>query len=221
MIINKEKTKVMLFNNRKTYDFEPLLNLGSPQTLEVVDEIKLLGLIISSDLSWESNTSKMCQKAFTRMWMLRRLQGLGADQEDLLNTYKQQILSVIEFAVPVWAPGLTKIQANRIERVQKTAVRIILGDTYISYKKGLAKLKLQTLAQRREKLCVKFTTKATKHPRFNTWFCNNDSKKTHTRSKWNKYKSVLTRTRRYQKSPIPYLTEIANLLDWKFVYICY
>ena len=203
----------MLFNNRKSYDIQPLLTFGSTETLEVVEEIKLLGLVIRSDLSWKTNTSKMCQKAFSRIWMLRRLKGLGADQEDLLDTYKQQILSVIEFAAPVWTPGLTQCQANKIERVQKTAVRVILGDTYISYKRGLAKLKLSTLTERRQKLCVNFTKKAINHPRFKTWFCNNDAKKIHTRSKMSTYKSVQSRTRRYQKSPIPYLTEMANNLD--------
>lgn len=52
MVINKAKTKVIIFNTRKSLDFEPQLTLDSDDALEVVDEIKLLGLVVRSDLSW-------------------------------------------------------------------------------------------------------------------------------------------------------------------------
>ena len=160
--------------------FEPHLILDSEDALEVVDEIKLLGLVVRSDLSWSSNTNTMCQKVFSRMWILRRLKGLGADREALLDTYNQQILSIVEFAAPVWTPGLTQSQAHQIERVQKTAVRVILGDSYTSYKQGLALMKLEPIQQRRKRLCAKFTTKAISHPRFNTWFQTTEQKKKQT-----------------------------------------
>ena len=40
--------------------------------------------------------------------MLRRLKNLGAKEEELLDVYTKQIRSVLEMAVPVWEPGLTK-----------------------------------------------------------------------------------------------------------------
>lgn len=110
------------------------------------------------------------------MWILRRLKGLGADREALLDTYKQQILSIVEFAAPVWTPGLTRDQAHQIERVQKTVVQVILGDSYTTYKQGLVQMKLETLQHRRYKLCLKFTTKAISHPKFNSWFQTNEPK---------------------------------------------
>ena len=213
MVINKAKTKVIMFNTRKSLDFEPQLTLESHDTLEVVDEIKLLGLVIRSDLSWSSNTDKMCKKVFSRMWILRRLKGLGADTGALLDTYTQQILSIVEFAAPVWTPGLTQNQSYQIERVQKTAVRVILGDSYISYKQGLSQLKLQPLDQRRKKLCLKFTSKAISHPRFSSWFRSNEPAIKQTRRKPNKFRAVPSRTRRFEMSPIPHMTNIANTLQ--------
>ena len=103
----------------------------------VVDQVKLLGLTIRSDLNWKTNTKRMCQKGFSRMWILRRLESLGASRCDLLDTYRHQILSIMEYAAPVWTPGLTKVQADQIERVQRTAVYIILGHDFTTYRKGL------------------------------------------------------------------------------------
>ena len=54
MKINKEKTKVMLFSRSKSMDFQPVLYLED-KLLEVVEEIKLLGIIFSSDLKWKKN----------------------------------------------------------------------------------------------------------------------------------------------------------------------
>ena len=68
MVINHEKTKVMLFNTRNKYDFDLEVYLADTQ-IEVVDQVKLLGLTIRSDLNWKTNTQKMCQKGFSRMWI--------------------------------------------------------------------------------------------------------------------------------------------------------
>ena len=55
----------------------PETNLDEHE-LEVVDEIRLLGLILRSDMKWTSNTENMITKANKRLWMLRRLKNLGA-----------------------------------------------------------------------------------------------------------------------------------------------
>ena len=97
MKINDSKTKAILFNNAVKSDFFPNLTLNDTP-LEVVEEIRLLGVMVSSDLSWRSNTSTMCQKAYSRLWMLRRLKPLGASVDDLLDVYEKQICYLLEFA---------------------------------------------------------------------------------------------------------------------------
>ena len=49
MKLNKEKTKVMLFNTAKHNDFMPEISVDDEQ-LEVVEEFKLLGVRITSNL---------------------------------------------------------------------------------------------------------------------------------------------------------------------------
>ena len=43
------------------------------QELEVVEETKLLGLSIRSDLKWVTNTQNMVKRANMRLWVIRRL----------------------------------------------------------------------------------------------------------------------------------------------------
>ena len=53
---------------------------------------------------------------------------------------------------------------------------IILGDNYSDYKSALKTLKLKTLAERRENICVKFAKKSYLNPEFKHWFDKNEAK---------------------------------------------
>ena len=62
MKINYKKTKTMIFNPCTSIDFSPEITLEN-NDLEVVDEIRLLGIIIRSDLRTVTNTENMVNKA--------------------------------------------------------------------------------------------------------------------------------------------------------------
>ena len=112
-----------------------------------------MGVVLRSDLSWSSNTAYLVKRANTKLWCLRRLKKFGASPTDLLDVYFKQIRSILEYAVPVWHPGLTGEDRLEIERVQKSALCIILGQNYKSYRAALKTLAIETLFQRRQKLC--------------------------------------------------------------------
>ena len=86
MKLNFKKTKLMIFNNAKTMDFMPNLEVEGKE-IEVVEEMRILGLIVRTDLKWSSNTEHIMEKAYSRLWILRRLKCLGADQPKLLDVY--------------------------------------------------------------------------------------------------------------------------------------
>ena len=169
MKINYKKTKVIIFNPCINTDFMPEI-LMEDHELEVVDEIRLLGLIIRSDLKWISNTANIIAKANKRLWILRRLSNLGAKDIDLIEIYTKQIRSVLELAVPAWQGALTQAEKRDIERVQRCACNIILGSEYQSYNSVLGTLGLETLESRRIKLTLKFGLKSEKHIKFQNWF---------------------------------------------------
>ena len=131
--INGRKTKVILFNKAHKYDFPPEVSFSDNLNLKVVSDMKLLGVMITSDLKWEKNTQYICQRAMERMWILRRLKKYNLDIEHICDTYIKEIRSLLELAVPVWHSGLTLKQSRDIERVQKIALYIILGDSFLNY----------------------------------------------------------------------------------------
>ena len=155
MKINNKKTKLILFNPAKSLDFMPQFEIGGNE-IELVEEMRVLGLIIRSDLKWSSNTESMVVKGYKRLWMLRRLKQYGANSEELLDVFIKQIRSVLELAVPVWQSSITMRERCDIERVQRAALNIILGYRYTSYKEALEFFNLDSLEDRRKKLCSKF-----------------------------------------------------------------
>ena len=202
----------MLFNAARQYDFMPEIKVRDEiQNIEVVEEFKLLGVKITSDLKWDANTISITKKAYQRLWMLRRLKNLGLKTSSLVNVYTSQIRSLLEFGAVTWHSMLT----IENERVQKAAISIILGQDYQNYVSGRAHLSLERLDNdiRRVRLSLNFAKKATKHPKHCTWFVKNEEKKqVNTRSQKHSYKPIQARTERLMKSPIPFLTDQLNAL---------
>ena len=125
MKLNFKKTKIMVFNPCKSLDFKPEISLDGKE-LEIVNEIRLLGLIIRSDMKWNANTLNMVKKASKRLWILRRLKQLGASTHDLVDVYIKQVRCVLELAAPAWQGGISQAEKLDLERVKKCAAHIIL-----------------------------------------------------------------------------------------------
>ena len=101
MKINKNKTKVMLFNTAKLRDFTPVIHIED-KVIKVVEQFKLLGVQITSDLRWNANTKYITTKAYQKLWMLRRLKANGASKSGLRDIYFMHVRSVLEFGAVVW-----------------------------------------------------------------------------------------------------------------------
>ena len=217
MRINFEKTKVMLFNSCRSKDFNPEMNVEG-KTIQVVEETKLLGLLITNDLKWTSNTNYLVKKAYKRLWIIKRLKILGAGAEALLEIYVKQIRCILELAVPVWNGSMTIEGKAQLERVQKSALHIILGKTYTSYEDALRALQLESLEERRESICLKFALKAEKQDKFKSWFKPNP-KFLISRTKQPKYIPIRGSTTRIERSPIGYLKGHSTpVVEQKLIY---
>ena len=152
----------------------------------------------------------MIKKAYKRLWIIRRLKNLGANREALLQIYTKQVRSVLELSVPAWQGSITEAEKTDLERVQKCAAHIILGTQYISYSHALQCLALESLEERRIKLCLKFALKAEKNPKYAGWFVPY-VKPRNTRNVPTKYCKVKANHSRLEKGPIGYLTNLLNL----------
>ena len=84
MQINEKKTKTMIFNYTNNYKFTTRLTIND-NNVEVIDSTKLLGTIITSDLTWDANVAEIVKKSNARMELLRKVAGFGVPVEDLKN----------------------------------------------------------------------------------------------------------------------------------------
>ena len=204
---NLEKTKLMLFNPCVSKDFMPEISINNTR-LDVVEQSKLLGVIISSDLKWEANTQYIARKCNSRIWTIRRLKKMGASRGDLVDIYCKQIRSLLEYAAPVWSSSLTGEDKIVLERIQKTVLHIILGDEYSSYTSALRTTGLSKLSDRRRKLSITFAKKARMNSKFSNWFQLNPKRGGRTNQP--QFCPAVAKTNRFEKSPI---SELINLLN--------
>ena len=82
MKLNEKKTKSMVFNFTKKYQFTTQLKVNE-KPIEMVKETKLLGTYITDDLKWEKNTSEIVKKAYQRMQLLNRASSFTSSMHDL------------------------------------------------------------------------------------------------------------------------------------------
>ena len=69
------------------------------------------------------------------------------------------VRSILEQSCVVWNSSLSEENIEDLERVQKAAVRVMLGQKYTNYEDGLEKLNQIKLSDRRNELCLKFAKK--------------------------------------------------------------
>ena len=102
------------------------------------------------------------------------------------------------------------------QRVQKSAMKIILGKNYISCRQSHLKLCILSLSERREEPCLQFALKCTKNPRTQTTFLQN--KKIHKMGIRNQetYISNHANTERLRQFSILYMQNLLNQMQRRF-----
>ena len=112
----------------------------------------MLGVFISSDLSWNKHCEYVLAKGNKRLYALRVLRKCGVAFQDLVQVYCSLVRSVIEYAAPVWA-DLPVYLSKTLELIQKRAFNIIFPG--LPYDVALIRSGLLPLSQKREKSCQK------------------------------------------------------------------
>ena len=156
MQLNPSKCKLMRvdFLHYNSCYSQPIAVGGS--VIESVESFKLLGVYISSDLSWSTHCDYIIKKSNRRLYALRKLKACGVQDGELVAVYCSLLRSVLEYASVVFA-NLPQYLCMALERVQKRALRIIFGPD-LSYKDTLARAGLLSLEARRHLACKKFVT---------------------------------------------------------------
>ena len=207
--VSAKKSPVMLFNFSHTYDFLPELHLGGEQ-LSVVSESKILGLIISDNLRFDSHVEYICKRARKRIWLLRRLMQLGVDFQNILDFYYKEIRSVLEYGSVVFNGSLTKL-SNEIESVQRLVLKLLSNhlNLQFSYEEACTFYCTEPLSLRRIEQSENFIRRNLHSGLFSK---SQNAYNTRAASQIH-FKEFKCNTNRFYNSPLVYLTRLANKLN--------
>ena len=175
-----------------------------------MEETKLLGLIISSDLTWHKNTRMLVKKGYQRIIILQKLFEFAVPEEDLIRIYILFIRSILEQSCVVWSSSITNEEQKDLERVQKVCLRIILKQNYIDYATALKRTKLESLFVRREQMCLKFAKNCLKNEKTRSIFPLNKTNHQMEIRDREMFFVQPARTDRLAKSAVPYLQRLLN-----------
>ena len=207
MELNTKKCQVMIFNYTRKYQFNTRLSIED-EILSIVKEVKLLGVVITDDLSWNRNTSYLVKKANSRMRILHKLCEFSIPVKEMVIIYIAYIRSVCEQSCTVWHSSLTQENSTDLERIQKTSLKIILKDNYCSYESALNQSQLEELSVRREKLCLGFAQKGLKNEHLKSLLVENNLKTEFRQQE--KYNVMHAYTDRLKNSAIVYMQRLLN-----------
>lgn len=208
MKLNAQKCNFMIFS-RSNEKFATRLSINNT-ILERKHASKILGVWISDDLSWTRNCQEICKKAYSRLSMLTKLKYVGVKIEDLVDIYILFIRSISEYCSVAYHSSLTGEQSRTLERIQKTCLKVILGEMFIDYPSALEMTGLDTLSNRRLKRCLDFSLKSVKHDRNSRLFPINKSAGMLNVRIREKFQVNFAATSTYKDSTIPFCQRLLN-----------
>ena len=184
--------------------------------------VKILGILLDDDLRWNSHVDYLTKKGASLLHSFSHLKIFGTQTEVLKSVYCSYVRPSLEYACPAWHPGLTKDQTDRLETIQKKAVKIILGQNYSTYEDALKQLNLDSLDSRRHGLTYRFGLNCLNSPTHCRLLPNfvsppTEGPVTRLQQIKNNCPQLLTcsaySTERYRKSFVPYFTSHFNNID--------
>ena len=127
--------------------------------IERVTQAKVLGVTLSSDLTWNAHVDTIVYKARKRVFTIYQLKRAGIRQCDLLRVYVSVIRPVLEYACPVWHTSLWHTSlpmylSDNIETIQRRCLRTIFPGHSCDEARTISNL--PTLFERRTKLCLSY-----------------------------------------------------------------
>ena len=210
MVLNPDKTKLLICNFSDSNQFQTLLTIpGATSNIELCFQTKILGYWLTSDAKPDKHVAHILRIAYSRLWAISRLKTAKVSDDDILLFYTMKIRSVLEYAAPVFSSMLTMQQSSDIERIQKIVVKIILGQRYKEYDIACHSLSISTLESRRKQLSLRFALACLKSPQHRHLFQPRKSLYYKLRN-IQSFETPHCHTKRYARSPVPYLTSLLN-----------
>jgi len=165
MALHKDKFQYLCHKCSKQYIMGELPFIAelyqyhvSPElSLSPINQVRDLGVLVSSDLSWSPHIRSIADKARRKAaWVLSVFHTRSRDT--MLILYKTMVRSLLEYCSPLWNPQkICDIQ--ELESVQKSYLSRISGLQHFHYWERLKELSLMSLQRRRERYIIIFMWK--------------------------------------------------------------
>ena len=127
LALNAEKSKCMVIASRYQTRNDCSMNvLLKNDAIEQVNNIKYLGVIIDSNLTWNEHVSALCKNLSFKVSRLSRTRSV-ATKDLLLTIYNSIIQPTIDYAITVWG-HTTMMNIDKIQRLQNLSARIIMNN---------------------------------------------------------------------------------------------
>ena len=120
--LNPSKCQVMCITSRKDKPV-PSYSVNNT-TLETCESLRLLGVTVSSDLSWNCHVNNITKKCNKLLGFIRVVVGVK-NPYVLLKLYQALILSILDYCSPVWNVH-KEYNVEKLEQIQHRATRMIL-----------------------------------------------------------------------------------------------
>ena len=132
MVINTDKTKVMLITSRqKRYNLQDNnleLNFNDVD-LKLSSNEKILGVQIEENLLWNSHFQYISRKKIaSSLWLLSQIKSFSSVDDKLLF-YNAYIRPHIEYCSVIWGNS-TNLNIKKMTKLQRRACKLILGSEY-------------------------------------------------------------------------------------------
>jgi hypothetical protein len=146
--LNIGKCKVLSLSRTVPEHNSYTINIGGSMcTLERVEKMNDLGVLLDDKLQFAEHIHDKVNKAYRMLGVIKR-NFRHMDKDTFVNLYKSLVRSQLEYASSVWSPYKKKY-IEEIEKVQKRATKMVIGCKKLSYIDRLKYLDLHTLKMRR------------------------------------------------------------------------
>ncbi len=130
---NSSKTQHVVISTKKNLNY-PTISMDS-HVLQSSSSFSILGLHVSSNLSWNDHIKHIAKRASQKLGYLFRARHFFTSP-DLLLLYEAQIRPLMEYCCHVWA-GAPSSSLKILDRIQARAIRLIDDDIITSCLKSL------------------------------------------------------------------------------------
>ena len=148
MLLNTEKTKVMLITTRQkriTLDVSLLSLSYNEIDLQLTTGDKILGVYIDENFQWDNHFKYICKKVSSYIWLLSKIKSY-LTLEHRLIFYNAYIQPQFNYCTMIWGNS-SNYKVPKITKLQRRACKVILEHEYEDLDSARMQLKILSFDQ--------------------------------------------------------------------------